>query len=285
MVTGTASSFQVAHPIAGVRRKLLRAERHLKDVSALVQAMARTRSMLIPEPSSTPDVAAFRLALPPIPDDLVLAVGDCIHNLRCVLDHVVSQIADVYAPSRSQVEKRQSMFPLCSTRDEFKRQVARGRLRNLPSGAIKVVERAQPYHRRYALLGVLDALENIDKHRALVLVAAVSYGLSSEAFGQQKLQLPYDPDWFRDGTIVLELHRKFTTDDFDQIRSKPIAAWGSCHVMFGETDVQGRWVESTLSELTSLIGTLVVEFRPFLDPKVVVALQSRGSRLRRGTSR
>src|SRR5258708_5279852 len=68
---------------------------------------------------------------------LSLIVGDCIHNLRSSLDHLI------FALNQGR-KKRKSAFPICSHPDQF---TCKGKpaISGLPLECRKVVESLQPY--------------------------------------------------------------------------------------------------------------------------------------------
>ena len=65
------------------------------------------------------------------------------------------------------------MFPICSTPDAFKAQLARRRLNGVARDVATEIELLQPYHLGQdfdkAMLWVIDDLYNINKHRRLLL--------------------------------------------------------------------------------------------------------------------
>jgi hypothetical protein len=116
----------------------------------------------------------FRAKNPPTPNPEWSAIlGDCVHNLRSALDHVAYQLA-------AQPNLR-TQFPI-RNRPPTKRRWFRKR-RILPdiSGGVsddvrRALEAVQPYNRRDLNHGLdlLSLLDNIDKHRDLIVVASAS---------------------------------------------------------------------------------------------------------------
>jgi hypothetical protein len=101
------------------------------------------------------------------PPEIALLIGDAAHNLRCVLDH----LAFVFAPGSPNTVQ----FPICSTRKAFKN--SNNRLKGASTRAMAIFKQLQPYHCRTwpdtRLLGYLQEISNCDKHRKLLIAAAV----------------------------------------------------------------------------------------------------------------
>lgn len=123
-----------------------------------------------------PNLAAFV-------GDASLAVGDIVSNLRSALDHLAYQLALVEASCRGSPltaeERKNVYFPIHTrrwTRD------SKADVRRFGGPSVAVIKHFQPYRgragdgdgRRYRhQLTLLRQLSNRDKHRLLVVVAAV----------------------------------------------------------------------------------------------------------------
>ena len=102
-----------------------------------------------------------------------LITGDCIHNLRSALDHLVYALAirDNGGPVADAKAIRSIQFPIGSDAMEFEK--AASRVAALKPGTKTAIERIQSYNRFNPplplLLPVLRELDNADKHRTLTL--------------------------------------------------------------------------------------------------------------------
>jgi hypothetical protein len=141
--------------------------------------------------------------------DVSVCVGDCLHNLRSALDHLVYAIA-VHESGQNPPPKESTLaFPLANDPAEFKK--AKNRIATLSSGAQDVIEQMQPYNRntngKASAVGVLAKLDDIDKHRLLQLVALMPHSTSLGGFenvvGEKKMSIV---DWpkvgLSDGTVI-----------------------------------------------------------------------------------
>jgi hypothetical protein len=100
---------------------------------------------------------------PPLRFGVIL--GDCVHNLRCALDHAVWQVTllDGGTPDTG------TMFPIASQSESQFERMAKARIPGLSPAHRQLVKDAQPYHHRNDAgahpLAVLADLSNTDKHQ------------------------------------------------------------------------------------------------------------------------
>jgi hypothetical protein len=117
-------------------------------------------------------------SMQPLPPIIAQIFGDCLHNLRAALDHLTFALAIANKPTLTDAEARETQFPIFQSLEGFKARGA-GRIRHLSPQAQAIINRLQPYNTgnnttRHPLW-VLQTLENIDKHRRL-LVAVGTQG-------------------------------------------------------------------------------------------------------------
>jgi hypothetical protein len=127
-----------------------------------------------------------------VPSPMLSAIiGDCIHCVRCALDHVVAG----HAP---EAMRERSSFPIrmkdpwkkrpngrfaydTKSRSSFNRAVS-----GLPEGAVAAIKALQPYEKTLdpALdpLTVISILDNADKHRQIVTMLFGIEAISTQVF-------------------------------------------------------------------------------------------------------
>jgi hypothetical protein len=128
----------------------------------------------------------FYLTLDPVDEQLfnrvALLIGDTLGNARSALDHLAFALVEKWATKPLRPE-RDVAFPLCSNEHSYSKRVTKC-LPGVPSGALDIVKRYQPYRRidsvrrdrmtrsdlifpniNYGPLWALSELVNIDKHR------------------------------------------------------------------------------------------------------------------------
>lgn len=156
---------------------------------------------------------AFRVrGLAPPPPQLGLLIGDCVHNLRSALDHLVHDLAVLNRPTDSAAESeltredaRSTAFPITRDPQWFARSAAKS-LRLLRPVDQERIEHLQPYHSLdVSIWGLEKRLSNIplllhdlhlhdvlDKHRFVQPTwRSVRYDLDSttEAY-RERCSLP-----------------------------------------------------------------------------------------------
>jgi len=163
------------HPLDGVWAKLDRARHHLDTLHAGI-----TR-LLTPEKDDAsapyeyyPDRKELIVKLPkatPADPTFSLLIGDCIHNTRSALDHLIFQLAILNKAGIAAASK--TSFPVYLTSGEFKNAI-RGKVAPFISAAsLTEIEKLQPYAADNAgaddIIWVLSQLDIIDKHRLLLI--------------------------------------------------------------------------------------------------------------------
>jgi len=211
------------HRLAGVVAKFNRAKQQF-DV---LREEIGTFSDQDPEPhfsrgyfdSSTWEwIERFQVREPP-PLRWGVMLGDCVHNLRSALDHLVCQLTLLNGGSME--DCGQTQFPIASKCEGQFESMADRRIPGLSMKHRAMVKRLQPYHAGNQAwrhpLAILATLSNADKHRILnpafsVLKSDTSEVLdrlvgSDQGEGQSPVhswwmvkrgsRLDHDTPWFR----------------------------------------------------------------------------------------
>lgn len=104
-----------------------------------------------------------------------LCAGDCVHNLRSALDHLVYLIAIHETKRDPPADERRLQFPITDCPSAFADQERR-RLNSLSPHVRAAIQGLQPYHRTHQelppLLAVLRELDDADKHRLINVAIA-----------------------------------------------------------------------------------------------------------------
>lgn len=174
----------MAEPIESHWPKIIRAEEHLAaaradfdfyregDVYSLIGEF---------DPTGTGYVLRMELRYPPSPRFAIL-IGEFFNCLRSALDHLAFQIVEKHAPTRL-ADPKKIAFPIHESR--FDR---RGKARpvddlmagvaGIPKAPLALIESNQPYHRGkdapWHPLAIIQNLNNIDKHRTLLLTSSMA---------------------------------------------------------------------------------------------------------------
>jgi hypothetical protein len=171
----------VSADLTGVRLKLEWAKRHLADLEDSIEAvLAADGDHFASEFDPQTGQQVYQAQnLPAIKPEWSLMIGDILHNLRSALDHLAWQLVILDGGEPDE----QTQFPIRETPFSEKGNFATPQLtpaiRN--PEIIDALKKAQPYHGpdgepirpdRSPLLH-LRRLNNIDKHRLLLVVARV----------------------------------------------------------------------------------------------------------------
>jgi len=163
----------MAHPLDGVREKIIRAEVHLATITAESESHKNKCVIIAKKHPNRNSLFDLYANFPDPSLGLSCLVSDCLHNLRTALNYVVYALA--LKDGRPPIH---SMFPICNTSIAYHRQVEdRDRLNNVPKKARAIIEGLQPYRPKGGSrfshpLYVLNKLMNAEKHQMLALAVA-----------------------------------------------------------------------------------------------------------------
>jgi hypothetical protein len=217
--------------------KIKRAEKHLADLENEIAVYAARRpyeARRVIQAKSNPNHYRFDLHITEPPDPcLAIIIGDILHNARSALDHITVGIAPKNRKSKAGFPvlakdlwlKNGRCFVYRERRDVDARRSYNSKVKGIVPGARAIIEAAQPYNRGGTAnrqpLAFLNALENADKHRELLVIAAGAGSalVSARIRGGQvdySAPPPDPPGFFKDGAVVAEY-------DFLHAEAPPIA--------------------------------------------------------------
>lgn len=162
--------------LKGVKAKL---EQALKHASLIDEIYKDWRRLMVESPpidfpiSQTTGALIFNVKAH-LPDSrMSLILGDFIHNLRTCLNHMTGQLAMI--DGHDVLERSSLEFPIFIDRSAYKKDEDRKIGKYIKNTEVLgAIEALQPYHDNNPKnhpLWLLSELDNIDKHRTLVLVA------------------------------------------------------------------------------------------------------------------
>jgi hypothetical protein len=151
------------------RAKLGRATEHLEELEAELRAWIDTTPLDGTPADRKGATEDWHIKITtPLPDRLNVIAGDCVHNFRCVFDHLAMAFA---VSSGSSPDATDISFPIRQNPRDF----AKCRwLRRLPQDARDFLASTQPYaqpSRGGWALPELQHLDNQDKHRFFLQLA------------------------------------------------------------------------------------------------------------------
>jgi hypothetical protein len=227
-----------------VRSKIFRAAEHYQSLVSALQRYGQNKPReILAKADSSVDCGVSVLTKPAIPDQIPLMVGDCLQNLRSSLDYLAWELCR----ASNSVPGKNHMFPICSNEANFSSALKRGRLAGIDKDAIEEIHGLQPYANgqdyQSSNLWLLDELNNINKHRRILLA---------------ELQLSVISD---DGIRAQKRHSKISVDERGQIQVD-----GELIAYVAITERIARSIElcSALTQIAQFIGEdLIARFERF----------------------
>lgn len=208
----------------GATDKFRRGCEHLKAIEEIVLAWDKVttyETITEPDPDSNGLVHCQRYVAkiggPPFPDISTL-LGDCLHNFRCVLDHMV-WFASIIESGDPPPNPKGISFPVRDTSAGYKSQG----LHAVSAKVSSLVEALQPYHAgkdgRSHPLWLLSELDNVDKHRQVHAVHHVALApvISVTSSKGRAWFEAMEPGPVEDGTVVARVFNpvSFTTTEVE----------------------------------------------------------------------
>jgi len=255
--------------LAGVRRKLDRAQHHFNDLHARIKTSLTAKpdgETINPELDEDGKTITLRLpSVQALDPDLPLIVGDCLHNLRSALDHLVFQLAKLNGATSKDATK--TSFPVALTSAEFNRK-SKNFAAILTPAALTAIEDLQPYKTSNpaatGYLWLLSQLDIIDKHRLLVVILQKFKvtGLAGNMGAGFRFSDPVgDPTW-----LASEEGAELLTIDFSQASTRPqkvnMNIQTATTVQFADTGLccDGGIAESVLYACGGYVEKIVDDF-------------------------
>lgn len=208
-------------PFVGAKLKIVRAYEHLKLLNDKVDgALALQPNAVIGKVESDTGDKVYRAQItwqPPREWGLIL--GDCVHNLRSALDHMVWDLVLLNGGTPG----TDTEFPiyLDGTQYGLQHEAAR-KLGGVSPQAAEIIEQAQPNNAPTHPLWLLRELDIVDKHRTILLTASVASVRYVGHYGDIPEPLEFGLTTFEDQGEILripartyaqgQIHPTFTCD-------------------------------------------------------------------------
>jgi len=160
---------------SGVRAKIRRAEKHLRELeNALDAYFAENPYGLGARGDNRTGISTFYITqVADIPDDIRVIIGDVVHNLRSALDHLAWQLV-ISAGNRP---TGKTAFPICSEQKDFLKKGIE-KMRGMRQAAQDAIAVLQPYTGNDPNNNLLQLhkLSNVDKHRVVLTAGPRFFG-------------------------------------------------------------------------------------------------------------
>ncbi len=154
----------------GVRAKIKRAEQHIDDLDIAIRSFCESKPYTIgakPHPiAAIQHTTLYVSDVRGVPTNIVLLVGDAVHNLRSSLDHLVWQLVT----ANNATPTRKTCFPISNSLEKYASAIKRGVINGVCVEARELIGNMQCHVTGDYALWLLGELDNIDKHRLLITV-------------------------------------------------------------------------------------------------------------------
>ncbi len=161
--------------LAGVRAKLKRTEECIYDLNSEIVAFLRPPKggFSKNQQKAAQEFLQHARRRQVIPPRFGVLVGEIMHHLRSILDHIVWLLSSSQYRLR---HERAIMFPVCRLKPKGEKEISRyeGKVKGIASaGALELIEQLQPYNAADPFnhpLFIVNDFDRIDKHQTLVLI-------------------------------------------------------------------------------------------------------------------
>jgi hypothetical protein len=173
------------------------ANKHLEILKAEIITFENKKPYpLVGDPDSTTGEYVMRFPdteIESFPDDWGFQIGDILHNIRVALDYLTFSI--VKPPSTDEDLIVATQFPIVTSPEGQKAwpSVADRRIRTVSPVVRDAFEKLQPYHgpsgSQYHPLFILNTLENVHKHRKLLITGFGNVSIHSVGWGTRNFEI------------------------------------------------------------------------------------------------
>jgi hypothetical protein len=157
--------------LINARQKLERADKHVRDLALALESFLKTDPYKVGAKFDPKHRAPYYYLteVADTPFEIALIVGDAIHNLRSALDQVAMQL---WIDGGSVGKVNAVSFPIFNSATKYASE-GPGKIQGARPVAIKVIDAIEPYKGGSGeILWFLHELNNVDKHRLLIVVGA-----------------------------------------------------------------------------------------------------------------
>jgi hypothetical protein len=262
--------------LSSARAKLSRARRHFAHLSDVLRAYLEKPPYVV---SSKRDPTSRRLHyvavhVAPTPIELPAIIGDTVHNLRSALDHLAYQLVWIGTgkPPGSHV-----YFPIADDSSKYPAQRDR-QLRGASPDVIRAVDALKTFRGGDDVLWRLHRLNNIDKHRVLLVAGSAFHSVNVGAIMTRTMReaAAAHPAFAKSGFPALDLFLRPAERTFPLKAGETLFIDGPdapedpniqfrFEVAFGEDDIGatesvGATIEPMIERVDSVIKTMAAFF-------------------------
>lgn len=258
--------------LSGVEEKLKRANHHVQDLNAEIQAFfaAHPYEVGTKRDPKTRQLIYYMVAVREPPPVISALAGEVLQSLRSALDHLAYQLVVVGTGKPGPFYY--VYYPIFDSAEEYEAKKL-GQIKGMRKKAIEAIDATKPYKGGNDALWKIDRLNKVDKHRLLIAIMSTPRSIDlghymSRQIAKVRPGAPALPALFlaatgpkpvplKAGDVLFTGKPDDEPDDQQQFRF---------HISFGEPGVaEGEPVIETLQQMTDLVGGLIPSFRRLLS--------------------
>jgi hypothetical protein len=172
--------------------KIERAKQHVLHLNGAIDAFGKTNPYAVStkRDPQTRKLVYYVSRVDPVPLQISAIAGDITNNLRTALDYLHQHLLMVGTGSNVPSKGKDASFYIDGHPDpNHYKTSAPGKVKGLRQDAIDALNRLEPYKRGKGNdFWILNELNNIDKHRALVMVGSAYRSMSFWPIMQRLIQ-------------------------------------------------------------------------------------------------
>jgi hypothetical protein len=256
-----------------VRLKVERAKEHIRDLELELKAFFDTKPYIVGTKRNpqTRQLIYYLVSVKGVPDRIAVIAGDILQNLRSALDHLAYALFMVGPGGAGGSPAKHVYFPISDDAAKYAVE-SPGKVKGMRQDAIDAVNAAKPYKGGNDALWVLHKLNNVDKHRFVIVVGSAFRSLDLGAHvvaAMAKLNPALAdielPAFFgsSDRMFPLKVGDEFFIDapDAEVIKKMQFRF----EVAFGEPGIiEGESLLATLQSMADIVSKLISDFAPLL---------------------
>lgn len=163
--------------------KLERAKHHVRDVYQRILAFSEKRPYEISakDDANTGHKVYYVSKVAAVPVEIRLIAGEAIHALRSTLDHLAYRLIEAGSGFRDDNHRKRAYFPIAKDANGYESEATR-KIDGVTANVANAMRDIEPFKGGKGHdIWVLDRLDNIDKHRFLIMAAGRYVGFNPQA--------------------------------------------------------------------------------------------------------
>jgi hypothetical protein len=147
-----------------------RAKKHIRDLNDACDAFDKSHPYVV-STDINPQTREYTYkieSIQSVPLEIAAIAGDALQNLRSALDHLAYRLVEVAGGEPTS----RTGFPIFESAEKYAHPENTGKVKGMGNGAIEAINNLKPYGGGNDALWHLHQLNNRDKHRLLIAVAA-----------------------------------------------------------------------------------------------------------------